>query len=445
MRERLDRDVEIGLGERNSLPRRVDEHLVRSAKRLVTHGDHPAVGGRPTGKHLDEAEVERQEEHRQALAAREVRRERAFFGAATPELALADRSGEPQPARGILLDGEERRVESHAGRLDLAGVFVDGVEEYVAAVAVERFVRERGGERSLGVDGESVQPSTPSSSGAGGRRTRMGGHASFSSSRRPPSSLTGTNSQSDRKRTRMSGDHPQKKSSADSAEVRARVEQHMEIARICAVKIRRQTGANPSVLDDLQSMGLEGLLEAARTYAPDRGVPFKNWAYLKVRGAILDGMRSQAELPRGVYAKLRALQAANEVREGTVEDESAAAAETAESADARVAGTANAMAMAMAAAFLGAKRGVPDTVPDSRAESPEDVVMEKELLDKVRAAMAARPEGERKLLERMYFGGATLEEAAGEQGLSKSWGCRLHARALEAVAADVREAVRKGA
>ena len=66
-------------------------------------------------------------------------------------------------------------------------------------------------------------------------------------------------------------------------------------------------------------------------------MPFGAWAYLKIRGAILDGLRKQADLPRSVYSKLRAFEAANNVREGQIEDESAAASETAESADARVA------------------------------------------------------------------------------------------------------------
>ena len=52
--------------------------------------------------------------------------------------------------------------------------------------------------------------------------------------------------------------------------------------------------------------------------------------------------------------------------------------------------------------------------------------------------MAALPDSERTLVERHYFAGETLEQAAASIGLSKSWGSRLHARAIEAIARELR-------
>lgn len=233
------------------------------------------------------------------------------------------------------------------------------------------------------------------------------------------------------------GERESKKKSADDPEVKALVEREIDLARTTALRMRRQIGASADLHEELHAMAREGLLEAARTYSADRGVPFKGWAYLKIRGAMLDGMRKQGALPRAVYARVRALEAANEAREGMIEDESAAGAETAESADKRIASSASSMALAMAAGFLTAKHGMTEHLPDPSA-TPEALMMEKELLERVKSAIDARPDGERKLLTRIYFGGATLEEAAKEQGLSKSWGSRLHARALEAVATEVR-------
>ena len=56
----------------------------------------------------------------------------------------------------------------------------------------------------------------------------------------------------------------------------------------------------------------------------------------------------------------------------------------------------------------------------------------------MRAAIAERPETERVLLERYYFEGTTMEEAAG--GLSKSWASRIHARAISGVAKALQRA-----
>ncbi len=50
---------------------------------------------------------------------------------------------------------------------------------------------------------------------------------------------------------------------------------------------------------------------------------------------------------------------------------------------------------------------------------------------RVREAVAALPEKERQLMELYYFADKNLEEAGAALGLSKSWACRLHARAVD--------------
>ena len=59
---------------------------------------------------------------------------------------------------------------------------------------------------------------------------------------------------------------------------------------------------------------------------------------------------------------------------------------------------------------------------------------------RVRQAVAALPEKERRLMELYYFADKNLEEAGAELGLSKSWACRLHARAVELLRAAIDDA-----
>jgi RNA polymerase sigma factor for flagellar operon FliA len=151
----------------------------------------------------------------------------------------------------------------------------------------------------------------------------------------------------------------------------------------------------------------------------------------------LDGLRRQADLPRAIYAKIRAFEAANQTREGQIEDEVAAASETAEAADERIASTTATIAMAMATAFLSGKTGA-DNTPDPDATSPEDEAIRSSLVRRVRESIDRLPENERTMLTRVYFDDQALDETAKQLGLSKSWGSRLHARALEAVARDLK-------
>ena len=70
---------------------------------------------------------------------------------------------------------------------------------------------------------------------------------------------------------------------------------------------------------------------------------------------------------------------------------------------------------------------------DEHEASPEDLLGDAEMLARVRAAVARLPEQERHMVERHYFEGERLDKAAAALGLSKSWGSRLHARAIELI------------
>ena len=60
------------------------------------------------------------------------------------------------------------------------------------------------------------------------------------------------------------------------------------------------------------------------------------------------------------------------------------------------------------------------------------------MLARVKQIVAGLPEKERTLVERPYFHGEQLDQAAASLGLSKSWGSRLHARAIEAIASALK-------
>ena len=53
-------------------------------------------------------------------------------------------------------------------------------------------------------------------------------------------------------------------------------------------------------LDDLKSAGFIGLIDAIEKYSDDKGTPFKVYAEIRIRGAIMDELRSQDWVPRSV-------------------------------------------------------------------------------------------------------------------------------------------------
>ena len=83
------------------------------------------------------------------------------------------------------------------------------------------------------------------------------------------------------------------------------------------------------------------------------------------------------------------------------------------------------MATAIAVGSMGGA-GTPEI-------TPEDLLGDAEMLERVRTAVEKLPEQERQMVERHYFKGERLDQAAAALGLSKSWGSRLHARAIELI------------
>ena len=63
-------------------------------------------------------------------------------------------------------------------------------------------------------------------------------------------------------------------------------------------------------LDDLESAGIPGLLAAVESYDPDTNVEFAAYAQVRIRGAILDELRSLDILPRSLREKARHIERA---------------------------------------------------------------------------------------------------------------------------------------
>ncbi len=63
-------------------------------------------------------------------------------------------------------------------------------------------------------------------------------------------------------------------------------------------------------LDDLMNTGVIGLMDAIEKYNPEKNCKFKTYAEFRIKGAILDQLRSLDWVPRSVRQKSRKLEAA---------------------------------------------------------------------------------------------------------------------------------------
>src|SRR6187551_3436872 len=101
------------------------------------------------------------------------------------------------------------------------------------------------------------------------------------------------------------------------------VEKHLPLVQSVARKLKTQITARVD-FDDLVGYGSKGLIEAAERFDSKQGVTFTTFAYYRIRGAMLDGMRTMGWYSRADYARYRAEERAQEYLQNTSEREGAA-------------------------------------------------------------------------------------------------------------------------
>ncbi|RYE89524.1 MAG: sigma-70 family RNA polymerase sigma factor [Myxococcales bacterium] len=203
----------------------------------------------------------------------------------------------------------------------------------------------------------------------------------------------------------------------DRRALEALVTGQLDLVAIIARQLARELGVAARLLEDLESAGREGLMSAAQRFDPERGVPFRRFANYRVRGAMIDALRRESDLPRRVRRQLQGLEAAQSLNEAGAEQP---VPTTAESADAALA-----TGLVCAPAF---DDGEPVAV--DQAEAVDERLAREQLRGLVQQAVADLPEQERALVQGHYFEGRRFDEVSAELGLSKSWGSRLHSRAV---------------
>jgi RNA polymerase sigma factor for flagellar operon FliA len=153
-----------------------------------------------------------------------------------------------------------------------------------------------------------------------------------------------------------------------------------------------------------------------------------------VRGAIIDGIRSNSALPRRVFQRLRMMESAAAFSEHSAEDALGAAppGETRADAQRMLDEHLASMATAMAAGLVS-QSGVGEEgerLAVDPEQSPEDHVQTRQLLTLLSRQVDELPDDERELVRRHYFEGERFDHVARDLGLSKSWASRLHTRAI---------------
>ena len=205
----------------------------------------------------------------------------------------------------------------------------------------------------------------------------------------------------------------------------------------------RMASGLPSHVDeaDLVSYGLGGLINAIERFEPERAIKFETYAITRIKGAIIDELRSLDWVPRSVRARAREFERANQKLEHQLQraptDEEMSAElgiEVSDFQDALLQISNSSVAALDEMWNVGDSSGdqvsLLDTLRDDNAPDPSAIVDQGELRDRVADAISRLPEREKLVIALYYYENLTLREIGEVLGVTESRVSQLHTKAV---------------
>jgi RNA polymerase sigma factor for flagellar operon FliA len=190
---------------------------------------------------------------------------------------------------------------------------------------------------------------------------------------------------------------------------------------------------------DLVSYGIFGLIDAIEKFDLDRGFKFETYAIARIKGNILDELRSIDWVPRSVRAKARALEKAYSKLESQLHrtPTDGELAEELDLTDEQLQTTLGQISftglVALDEMLSGGDRGDSITLGDTLADGgpgPVAAYEVEEMRQILADAINRLPEREKTVLTLYYYEGLTLAEIGSILGVTESRVCQIHTKSV---------------
>ena len=192
---------------------------------------------------------------------------------------------------------------------------------------------------------------------------------------------------------------------------------------------------------DLISYGLGGLISAIERFDLSREIKFETYAITRIRGAIIDELRTLDWVPRSVRARAREIERVNmkleaKLQRAPTDDEmSVELGVSLEDFHDALLEISNSTIVALDELWnvsdsSGDQVSLLDTLPDRDAPDPQALVDQGELRDRIADAIAALPEREKLVIALYYYENLTLREIGEVLGVTESRVSQLHTKAV---------------
>lgn len=210
------------------------------------------------------------------------------------------------------------------------------------------------------------------------------------------------------------------------------ITQYESLVNVSARVLMKRYGLAGPVYDDLCSAGYLALVEAAEKSNEQTQNTFRAYAAIRIRGAMIDLLRSTTVLSRRSHQFIKAMHAMQYLREEDLLETDVLQTKNQSPRDrlARVLDMAGkgALAFQLSASELSDEI---EQVPD-RSLLPDEALIRNNKRAVLERLINTLPEKEQLIIREYYFNDKPFIAIAREnQGMNKSWVSKLHSRALE--------------
>jgi len=216
------------------------------------------------------------------------------------------------------------------------------------------------------------------------------------------------------------------------------LENHLPLVRSIVGRMKRTLPSNVET-EDLYSIGVTGLVAAARNYHPSRESSFASYATTRIRGAIMDELRRMDWMSRAKRSKVRRLGSAisklEQEQGGSITQDSLCA--EMHMTEAELADLLDEVRPVKFVSLDGVNeqseqedQSLHEIIPDDSCIAPLDALERKEVLSLLAQRMEQLPPVPKKILAMYYYENMRLSEIAACFGLTESRICQIHTQTV---------------
>ncbi len=229
----------------------------------------------------------------------------------------------------------------------------------------------------------------------------------------------------------------------DDGDPRARERLVLAYAPLVKYVAGRMASGLPAHVEeaDLISYGLLGLISAIERFEPERQIRFETFAVTRIKGSIIDELRSLDWVPRSVRSKAKEIERANAKlehklqRAPTDQEMAKALGTTIEGFHESLVRISNSSVVALDELWTvsdssGDQVSLLDTIQDPTSVDPAQEMDLTDMKDRLADAIARLPEREKLVIALYYYENLTLREIGEVLSVTESRVSQLHTKAV---------------